>query len=409
MSDSFREPESFSPMPDYLRELTGLVYALCDEDGVLIDANHGFLELGGLGALPARPGNVAGLFVNPPFTRLAGILNEDGFTYRGILNIGPLSAVYSVHGMVQRRGGRLLLVAEHDVQELGELNRSVIALNEEMAQIERDLVRKNQLLAQAQSQLVQAEKMAGIGLLAAGVAHEINNPIGFVHSNLSSLEGYLRDLFVILDACLGGETDGQAEALSQELDLEFLRQDIPLLLGESRAGIARVKTIVQSLRDFTRIDRENDWQWENLERCLDNTLEVMRGTLPDSIRIVREYGEVPEIECLPSRLNQAFMNILLNAAQSIAGAGAIRVRTGQDREQVWVEIADSGCGIAPEDLPRIFEPFFTTREVGAGTGLGLSAAFNIVEQHHGRIEAESTPGHGTLVRIHLPIRKQGHD
>ncbi|MFA7318120.1 MAG: ATP-binding protein [Sulfuricella sp.] len=285
----------------------------------------------------------------------------------------------------------------------------MIELNEEMAQIERDLVRKNQLLALAQSQLVQTEKMASIGQLAAGVAHEINNPIGFVYSNLTSLEGYLRDLFSALDACARGEEATRLEALWQELDLDFLRQDIPLLLGESRTGIARVKDIVQNLRDFAHIDGDSNWQWETLPRCLDSTLEVLRGAISGKIEIVREYGETPEIECQPSQLNQAFMNILLNAAQSIEGKGVIRVRTGQEGEQVRVEISDSGSGIAPDILPRIFEPCFTTRPVGTGTGLGLSAAFNIIAQHQGRIAAESTPGKGTLVRIRLPIRRQAHD
>lgn len=408
-------PENFTPLPDYLREQTALVYALCDEQGQLLDANRGFLALGRLESLPARPWNAAPLFVNPPFTLLAGPLAEDDIAYRGILNIGPLDAVHSVHGTVYRRGNQLLLVAEHDVQEQARLNRSVIELNEEMAQIERDLVRKNQLLAQAQSQLVQAEKMACVGQLAAGAAHEINNPIGFVHSNLISLEGYLRDLFAILDGCeqmeraVPGEASAvKLSALRQELDLDFLRQDIPLLLGESREGIARVKNIVQHLRDFTRIDSNDDWHWENPQRCLDNTLEVLRGTIPNRIAIVREYGETPEIECLPAQLNQAFMNILLNATQAIEGAGTIHLRTGQTQQQVWVEIADSGHGIAADTLPRIFEPFFTTRPVGSGAGLGLSAAFNIVERHHGRIEAESTPGKGAVVRIRLPVRR-AHD
>lgn len=409
-------PENLPAIPEYLRELTALVYALCDEHGLLLDGNRGFLLLGGHDSMPSQSWNVSALFVNPPFTQLASALSEDGIAYRGILNIGPLAAVHSVHGTVYRWGNQLLIVAEHDVLELAGLNQSVIELNEEMAQLGRDLVQKNKQLEQAQSQLVQVEKMASIGQLAAGVAHEINNPISFVHSNLISLEGYLRDLFIALEACEQMERDPSGampairlSALWQELDLDFLKQDIPLLLGESREGIIRVKNIVQSLRDFACIDDSNDWHWETPQRCLDNTLEVLRGSLPGSIEVIREYGDVPEIECRPSRLNQAFMNILLNAAQSIEGQGTIRVRTGQANEQVWVEIGDSGSGIAPEILSRIFEPFFTTKPVGSGTGLGLSATFNIIEQHGGQIEAESTLGKGTLVRIRLPIRQQRHD
>ncbi len=405
--------ENFSAIPGFLREFSTLVCVLCDENGLLLDGNCGFLALSGHDQVPSGPSNVAGMFVNPTFSRLAGALPEGDVVYQGILNIGLLeSAVHSFRGTVYRCGNRLLVVAEPDIAETTRLNASMIELNAEMAGMQRSLVRKNQLLAHAQCQLVQAEKMSCVGQLAAGMAHEINNPIGFVHSNLVSLEGYMRDLFTILEACGQVERDlpasasvARLSALCRELDIDFLKQDIPLLLEESREGISRVKKIVRNLRDFTHIDSEDGWHWETPQHCLDTTLGVLRGAIPDQIEVIREYGEVPEIECLPAHLNLAFMNILLNAAQSIAGAGAIRVRTGRENGQVWVEIGDSGCGIAPEALPRIFEPFFTTRPVGSGTGLGLSAAFSIVERHHGRIEVESTPGQGTQVRIRLPIKQ----
>ncbi len=258
--------------------------------------------------------------------------------------------------------------------------------------------------------LLQTEKLAAIGQLAAGVAHEINNPIGFVHSNLGSLDNYVGDLLRILDAYerATGPDAGAAgsltevDALRRRLDLDFLRADVCALLAETREGIARVRRIVQDLKDLARPGAEDEWQWTDLHRGLESTLNIVGNELRYKARIVREYGTLPEIECLPVQVNQVIMNLLVNAAHAIEHEGIITVRTGADASSVWVEIGDNGAGISPEHLPLIFEPFFTTKPSGRGTGLGLALARDIVRKHGGRIEVESQVGRGTTFRVTLP-------
>ncbi len=268
-------------------------------------------------------------------------------------------------------------------------------------------------LQDAQAQLLQAEKMAAVGQLAAGIAHEINNPIGFVQSNLGSLEKYLQNVFSSLaiydeaETALAGNDKALAiiAAWKKKADIDFLKEDMQALITESRDGVSRVKSIVQDLKEFSRLDQSDEWQHVDLHQCLDKTLSVALSGVERKIETHKEYGSVPEVECLPQQLNQVFMNILLNAVQAIKQEGTITVRTGNGNDEAWVEIADSGDGIAADSLPRIFEPFYTTRPVGKGAGLGLSVAYALVQKHRGRIEAQSTPGRGATFRVTLPLQR----
>lgn len=274
-----------------------------------------------------------------------------------------------------------------------------------------------QRLEELQNQLLHSEKMASIGQLAAGVAHEINNPIGYVNSNLGTLENYVGDLVALLDAYERAETApatdpgplDKVRALKARIDIDYLKRDIFPLLAECKDGLGRVKKIIQDLRDFSRADASEQWQWADLHKGLDSTLNIVWNEIKYKAEVVREYGEIPEIECLPSQLNQVFMNILLNAAQAIEERGTITLRTGRQGEEVWVEISDTGKGIAPEHLKRIFDPFFTTKPVGKGTGLGLSISYGIVQRHRGRIEVQSEPGKGATFRVWLPIQQSTQD
>lgn len=262
-------------------------------------------------------------------------------------------------------------------------------------------------LAEAHNQLLQSEKMASIGHLASGVAHEINNPIGFVNSNLSSLQRYVHNLFAALaayEACeteLNAQTRNELAQMKQKLDLNYLREDAVNLLSESMDGLQRVKRIVQDLKDFSHVD-ETEKQWANLEHGLDSTINLIWNEIKNKAEVVKEYGEIPKIECNPSQLNQVFMNLLMNAVQAIEVKGRITIRTGQEDEQVWVEIEDNGKGIKPEHMEYIFDPFFTTRPVGTGMGMGLSLSYSIVQKHGGRIEVKSEPGKGAIFRVVLP-------
>ncbi|TCV89654.1 ATP-binding protein [Sulfurirhabdus autotrophica] len=274
-----------------------------------------------------------------------------------------------------------------------------------------ELKQVNAKLAETQNQLLQSEKMASIGQLAAGVAHEINNPIGYVYSNLSTLEKYVQDVFSMVDAYEQSEsaiTDtnvrAQLQAKRKKLDMAFLKEDLRELMGESKDGITRVKQIVQNLKDFSHVDTSDEWHFSDLIKGIDSTLNIVNNEIKYKAKVIKEYGDIPEVECLSSQLNQVFMNLLVNAAHAIEEKGEIAIRTGKQGEEVWVEIADSGKGIAPGNLKRIFDPFFTTKPVGKGTGLGLSLSYGIIQKHHGRIEVQSEEGKGTAFKVWLPIR-----
>lgn len=284
----------------------------------------------------------------------------------------------------------------------------------ELIKANRDLKELNSKLSDAQSKLIQSEKLASIGQLAAGVAHEINNPIGFIFSNFGTLEQYLEDLFQMLDAYEQADasvSDGAALArirsLKADLDIDYLKEDIPNLMSESRDGIQRVRKIVQDLKDFSRVDARQEWESVDLHAGIDSTLNIVNNEIKYKADVVKHYGALPEVQCLPSELNQVFMNLLVNAAHAItAERGTITISTGVEGPNVWVEVADTGAGIAQENLQRIFDPFFTTKPVGKGTGLGLSLSYGIVKKHSGRMEVHSELGVGTRFRVTLPIQHE---
>jgi two-component system NtrC family sensor kinase len=273
----------------------------------------------------------------------------------------------------------------------------------------------NDSLRNAQAQLLQSERLASIGQLAAGVAHEINNPIGYVFSNFGTLEGYLARLVEMLEAyeqaepvLAGSAIASRLAALRGRIELDYLKQDIPLLMAESKEGLSRVRKIVQDLKDFSRVDTQQEWVWASLHQGIDSTLNIVANEIKYRADVRREYGNLPDIECLPSELNQVFLNLLVNAAHAIGPErGLIVVRSGDAGHEVWVEVEDNGSGIAPDKLARIFDPFFTTKPVGHGTGLGLSLAYGIVQKHHGRIDVRSKPGRGSCFRVTLPVRRPG--
>jgi signal transduction histidine kinase len=267
----------------------------------------------------------------------------------------------------------------------------------------------NEKLAGTQSQLLQSEKMASVGQLAAGVAHEINNPIGYVRSNLTSLTSYLQKILSVLNAYEHLEKSlseappqlAEVRALKQGVELDFVLEDISNLLAESVEGLTRVENIVKDLKDFSHLDQA-EWQEADVHACIDSTLNVVAHELKYKCELIKEYGDLPMIQCLPFQLKQVFMNLLLNAAYSIERKGIITIRTGREGEQVWITIGDNGIGIDPSHINRIFEPFFTTKPVGFGTGLGLSVSYSIIKKHSGTLEVVSEIGKGTTFTIRLP-------
>lgn len=265
-------------------------------------------------------------------------------------------------------------------------------------------------LEETHVQLLQSEKLASIGQLAAGVAHEINNPIGFISANLNTLRTWVRSLLDVIaahDAALTQLEPATRDALTAirgEADLDYVRDEIVTLIDESIDGAVRVRRIVQDLRDFSR-PGSGEWSVVDIHAGLESTLNVVHNELKYKADIVREYGDVPQVECLPSQLNQVFMNLLVNAAHAIPARGVITIRTSSDGEQVSIAISDTGTGMTPDVVRRIFDPFFTTKPVGQGTGLGLSVSHGIVERHRGAIDVTSEPGRGTTFCVRLPIRR----
>lgn len=265
-----------------------------------------------------------------------------------------------------------------------------------------------------QGQLLQSEKLAAVGQLAAGVAHEINNPMGFIMSNVGTMKLHIDTLASALQrqgTLLAPYLDERPELreqlalLAQEMDLDFVRDDLPVLVGDTLAGLTRVKRVVQDLREFSAVDQAA-WQVVDLNACLKTAAGLLGDQLDGRIRLVWQLGELPPVDCNAPQINQVLRALLLNAAQAIDGTGAIIVTTRESAGWVELEIADSGHGIAPEDLPRVFEPFFTTRPVGHGMGLGLTVAYQVIKRHGGCLAVDCPPAGGTCVSVNLPVRRQ---
>ncbi|MBS1144411.1 MAG: sensor signal transduction histidine kinase [Proteobacteria bacterium] len=289
---------------------------------------------------------------------------------------------------------------EERTAELQALNRNLQAERQQQA----ELITK---LEEAQNQLIQSEKMASIGQLAAGVAHEINNPVGFIKSNLGTLQRYVADIGKVLKAYaaieseLGESARAGVTQLKKDLELDFLQEDLDALLVETNDGVQRVQDIVRDLKNFSHVG-SSDIVLANLEAGIDSTLNVVWNELKYKAKVVKEYSGIPELMCAASQLNQVFLNLLVNASQAIEEHGQITIRTSSTTDEIRIDIADTGRGIPPENIGRIFEPFFTTKPVGKGTGLGLSLSYGIVKKHHGRIEVSSELGKGTCFSVILP-------
>jgi signal transduction histidine kinase len=306
---------------------------------------------------------------------------------------------------------------------------SEVAEREQAAQTTKlayeKLKEANKELKETQSQLVQNEKLASIGQLAAGIAHEINTPVGFVASNFQTLESYIdkiEELLKMYDKLIVEiEASGKTELLNQthaiaksrgDMKIDFILEDIQELFADSKEGVARVTNIVRSLRDFSRIDLPGSLDEYNINDGIESTLVVAKNEIKYDANVKTDFSEVPSILCLAGQINQVFLNVFINAAQAIKSRhgndmGTITIKTYATDDQVVCEISDNGCGIAPENLSKVFDPFFTTKPTGKGTGLGLSVSHDIiVHKHNGELLVDSTVGEGTIFTIKIPIKNQ---
>ena len=305
---------------------------------------------------------------------------------------------------LQLRVSNLLEFKKHEETRkwnaLLEQNRA--ALEEKNRELETAL----QVIERAQAQIIQQEKMASIGQIAAGVAHEINNPVGYIMSNLGSLQKYFSRLTGFIEIQSGMITDKELQGRLVEQrkanKLDIVIADTANLITESIEGAERIKKIVQDLKGFSRSD-DNKRNPADIVAGIESTLNIVWNELKYKVNLNREYGEIPLTRCNIGQLNQVFMNIIVNASHAIEQQGNITIRIWHEGENIFVSIADTGCGIEPEKLEKIFEPFFTTKEIGLGTGLGLSIAIDIIRKHDGEISVASEKGKGTTFNVRLPV------
>jgi len=328
-----------------------------------------------------------------------------------------LALVYGGHLVVQalsvERERRLVLQELNRALEekVRERTAELSAANQELTERHQELEEAYQELARAQDQLIQSEKLGSLGLLVAGVAHELNNPISFIHSNLDFIKEYVERLHRIIEAydaidLPDGPARQRVEELKKRARLDFILQTLDELIASCQQGTERVKKIVMDLRTFSRTDDIGP-QRVDLHEGIETTLNLLTKEYQDRIDVHREYGDLPLVECYPGQMNQVFMNLLLNAGQAITGRGDIWISTSAQGNRVSVAIKDNGSGIPQKDLPKIFDPFFTTKKVGEGMGLGLSIAYGIIEKHGGRIRVTSQVGKGTEFTVELPVRLMG--
>ncbi|SNY60336.1 His Kinase A (phospho-acceptor) domain-containing protein [Arsukibacterium tuosuense] len=296
-----------------------------------------------------------------------------------------------------------------DVTELASYYQAEKALSQQLEQEHVGLMELNKKLEAAQNQLLQSEKMAAIGQLAAGVAHEINNPVGFVSSNLQSLQDYNTKLFKLVQfyqKLFAKVNQPGYQALERDMlkrqQFAFISTDLPELLQESIDGLERVAAIVKNLKAFSHVD-SSEWQYANIIDGLENTLKIAANQIKYKAEVHRLYQpNLPELYCQPMQLNQVFLNLLVNAAQAIEDKGDIYIEVAATESAITIAIKDTGVGIEKKHLQKIFEPFFTTKPVGTGTGLGLSLSYSILQKHKANLSVESEPGEGSCFTITLP-------
>jgi signal transduction histidine kinase len=277
-----------------------------------------------------------------------------------------------------------------------------IRAGERIVQLEHSLAQQNQALREAQAALVQSEKLASLGRVAAGVAHEINNPIAYVTNNLAVLRRDMQATFAALDAYRKGNAD-EAARLEEEGDIAYFQENFPRTCDKTLEGLRRVRDIVNNLRDFAHLD-EAEFKEADLNAALESALEILQHEVKaKGVHVATQFEPLPAVLCHPGKINQVFFNLLVNAVQACGAGGIVAVRTRFEAGKAVVEVQDNGCGIKPEHRSRLFEPFFTTKPIGQGTGLGLSVSYGIIRDHGGNIEVESEVGRGTTFRVRIPL------
>ncbi len=389
--------------------------AVFHKEGRLLYANHGMRIL-----LETEQGEhqPADYLINPNFADLINRSPLESPVFEGFLTLGNgLDLSRTIFGKAYRRGDALLIIGEYDVLELDYMNRQMAQLNQEISNLQRKLIKEKhslekalEELKQTQAMLIQSEKMNALGQLVAGVAHEINNPLAYVFSNIHSLKESFADIcqaYEALEKLIEQSTEEKTIAdchrIREQYDISFLFEDFEDLQRASLQGLDRVKRIVEDLRNFSRLD-ESEIKPIDLLENLKSTVSLAQPELRKrQVELKLEVEPELNLECYPALFNQVLLNLIVNAAQSMDGGGELTLSARAENDTIRIDVSDTGCGISAEQLNQIFNPFFTTKPVGQGTGLGLSIAYQIIhEKHGGTIEVASVPDQGTTFTITVP-------
>jgi signal transduction histidine kinase len=336
---------------------------------------------------------------------------------KGSDEIAEVSKAFNVMAINLKIASDKRDIAETELKSLNlSLENRVARRTEQLETQNKRLILANEEIKQAQTNLLQSEKMASLGLMAAGVAHEINNPMSYVISNLSILKEYQGYYQTLLDdyRIIAREPDinkkikliSVVSDKEHEFDMEFVEEDIETLIKDTQDGSIKVKEIVKGLKEFSHLDHKGELALHNINQCIESTLKIANNHLKNHCEINCNFGSIESTLLSAGQINQVLLNIILNAGQAIKGKGWIKITSYQEAQNIIVKIEDNGQGIGQEELSKIFDPFFTTKSVGVGTGLGLSISYGIIKDHSGRIEVSSKVGQGTLFSIILPIRTE---
>lgn len=394
---------------------TSIAYGLFTPEGKLIFANSTMCHYLGTNITELQAQNN---FINPNFEKIVTYKSSSDLVFEGLLTIGDYTNKhYVLNSKIFKRNNAYLVFAEADVFHLFEENGKMSSLNQEVNNLQRQLIKEKRTLQQTlnklretQQLLIHSEKMNALGQMIAGIAHEINNPIAFVTNNLYELEKYSQNFITAyhsleleVEKNASQELKNSVQRIREENEIDYITEDMTEIISESKMGVERVKKIVEDLRKFSRLD-EAEIKRIDLASTIDSTLTIVKSEIAKkNIQFSFDSTQKIMVDCYPGQLNQAILNVLVNAIQAVDNGGKILLQIKEEENQVMISVEDNGIGIPKQNMSKIFDPFFSTKPVGSGTGLGLSITDKIINDlHKGKIDVHSEVDKGTIFKLMIP-------